>query len=147
MNHETAGLGRAGWHIIYKDCFVLDEALVVEMAMHAMRALSPPDGRRIRAEAAPKCTVQQINELVKSIRSNQPPKLPEEIQEERYYDPALTGFYIRLLKTGMASWVVQYKRLGRQRKITLGNVLVLNRPEAVKAGRELLAKMTLGLLD
>jgi integrase len=90
---------------------------------------------------------KDINKLIEHIRSGHPPELPEGTREQHYNDPALPGFYIRLLNTGVASWVVQWKRLGRQRKITLGNVLVLNRPEAVKAGRELLAKMTLGLLD
>ena len=55
--------------------------------------------------------------------------------------------YIRLLDTGVASWVEQWKRLGRQKKKTLGNVLVLDRLAAIKAAKELLAKITLGLLD
>jgi integrase len=42
---------------------------------------------------------------------------------------------------------VQWKRLGRQKKITLGNVLVLDRQAAIKAAKELLAKITLGTLD
>jgi integrase len=94
-----------------------------------------------------KRTTQEINELIENIRSGHPPKLPERVREQHYYDPALPNFYIRLLNTGVASWVVQWKRLGRQKKITLGDVLVLDRPVAIKAARELLAKMTLGLLD
>jgi integrase len=108
----------------------------------------PLDGLHTPADAAPmKCTVQEINELVKSIRSGEPPKLPEGIQEKRYYDSALPGFYIRLLKTGAASWVVQYKRLGRQKKIAVGDVKVFDRQEAITAARRLLAKITLGTLD
>jgi len=59
----------------------------------------------------------------------------------------LPGLYIRLLDTGVASWVVQWKRLGRQKKIALGNVLVLDRLEAIKAAKDLLAKVQLDTLD
>ena len=51
-------------------------------------------------------------------------------------------FYIRVLNTGVASWVVQWKRLGRQKKIALGDVLVLDRPEAIKAAQELTGQDT-----
>jgi integrase len=94
-----------------------------------------------------KYAVKDINKLVERIRSCEPPELPEGVREQHYHDPALPGFYIRVLDTGVASWVVQWKRLSRQKKITLGNVLVLDRLGAIKAGRELLAKVTLGLLD
>lgn len=94
-----------------------------------------------------KCKVQQINKLVEQIRSGQPPKLPDGVREKHYRDPALPGFYIRVLNTDVASWVVQWKRLGRQKKVALGSVLVLNRTEAIKAARELLAKVQLNLLD
>jgi integrase len=95
----------------------------------------------------PKCTTKEINELIEQIRSGQPPQLPEGVREAHYYDPVLRGFYIRVLNTGVASWVVQYKRLGRQKKITLGDVKVFDRQQAIKAGRELLAKVTLDMLD
>jgi integrase len=94
-----------------------------------------------------KYAVKDINKLIENIRSGNPPELPEGTREQHYYDPALPGFYIRLLNTGVASWVVQWKRLGRQKKITLGDVKVLDRDRAIKAGRELLAKITLGMLD
>jgi integrase len=94
-----------------------------------------------------KKTVETINKLIENIRSGQPPKLPEGAREKHYHDPALPGLYIRLLNTGVASWVLQWKRLGRQKKLTIGDVLVLDRPQAIKAAKELLAKMTLGLLD
>jgi integrase len=109
-----------------------------------------PDGLHTPA-AAPKpgmkSKVQAINKLIEDIRSDQPPKLPEDAREKHYYDPALPNFYIRLLNTGVASWVVQWKRLGRQKKKTLGDVLVLDRPAAIKAAKELLAKITLDILD
>jgi integrase len=90
---------------------------------------------------------KDINKLIEQIRSGQPPELPEGVREKHYYDLALPNFYIRLLNTGVATWTVQWKRLGRQKKIRVGDVKVLDRPAAIKAGRELLAKMTLGLLD
>jgi integrase len=108
----------------------------------------PPDGLRTPAAAAPmKYTVQQINRLIERIRSDQPPKLPEGKREKHYHDPALTGFYIRLLDTGVASWVLQYKRLGRQKKITVGDVKVVDRLDAIKTAKDLLAKVQLEMLD
>jgi hypothetical protein len=94
-----------------------------------------------------KYAVKDINKLIGEIRSGQPPELPHGIREQHYHDPGLPGFYIRALNSGAASWVVQWKRLGRQKKITLDDVKVVDRDTAVKAGRELLAKVTLGLLD
>ena len=80
-----------------------------------------------------KCTVREINQLIESIRSGQPPKLPEGKREEHYHDEILPGFYIRLLNTGVATWTLQYKCLGRQKKIKIGDVLVLDRAQAIKA--------------
>jgi hypothetical protein len=115
------------------------------------KQIRPPDGSRPPVEAAPKPgmknTAQAINKLIESIRSGQPPELPEGTRERHYHDLALPNLYIRLHNTGVASWVVQWKRLGRQRKIRLGDVLVLDRLEAIKAAKELLAKITLSLLD
>jgi hypothetical protein len=94
-----------------------------------------------------KYVAKDINKLIGEIRSGRPPELPHGIREQHYHDPALPGFYIRALNSGAASWVVQWKRLGRQKKITLGDVKVVDRDTAIKAGRELLAKVTLGMLD
>jgi integrase len=112
------------------------------------RPALPPDAVcTLPAPARVKYTVKDINDLVKAIRARQTPKLSEDAREEHYHDPALKGFYIRLLNTGVASWVLQWKRLGRQKKITLGDVRVLDRLEALKAAKELLAKITLSVLD
>jgi integrase len=94
-----------------------------------------------------KTTVQKINELVNRVRSGEPPELPEGKREKCYHDPILPGLYIRVLNTGVATWVVQWKRLGRQKKKALGDVKVLNREEAITAARKLLAKITLETLD
>jgi integrase len=100
------------------------------------------------AKATPKkYAAKDINRLIEQIRSDQPPKLPESIREKHYRDPALPNLYIRLHNTGVASWVVQYKRLGRQKKTKLGDVLVLDRVDAIKAAKDLLARITLELID
>jgi integrase len=107
-----------------------------------------PPQRIPPADAPPmKRAAKDINNLVEQIRSGQPPELPEGKREQHYQDPALPGFFIRVLDTGVASWVVQWKRLGLQKKKALGNVLVLDRLAAIKAAKELLAKVTLDTLD
>jgi integrase len=99
-----------------------------------------------------KCTAKDINRLVEQIRSGQPPELPKgkkgkRKREVHYRDPTLPNLYIRLYDTGTASWVVQWKKLGRQGKKEIGDVLVIDRVDAIKAARELLAKITLDMLD
>jgi hypothetical protein len=94
-----------------------------------------------------KCTAKQITALVDHIRDGKPPKLREGQSEEVYLDAALPGFGVRVLHTGAASWCVQWKRLGRQGKKTIGNVRVLDRPQAIEAARNMLAKIQLGILD
>jgi integrase len=116
--------------------------------IHVDRTLSKAKKSLSPDSTAPrKYAAKDINNLVEQIRSGQPPELPEGKHEKHYRDPALPNLCIRLFDTGVASWVVQYKRLGRQKKKTLGNVLVLDRPAAIKAAKELLAKVTLDLLD
>jgi integrase len=102
--------------------------------------------------AAPKkYAAKDINKLVEQIRSGQPPELPKGKSEQHYRDPALPNLYIRLYNnTGMASWVVQYKQFGRQKKVRLGDVKVLDRlgeEGAIKAAKDLLAKVQLDRLD
>jgi integrase len=94
-----------------------------------------------------KYAAKDINKLVEQIRSGQPPELPKGTREKHYRDPALPGLYIRLLNTGIASWVVQWKRLGRQKKLALGNVLVVDRVDVIEAAKDLLANVQLKTLD
>jgi integrase len=107
----------------------------------AKKSLSPD------LDAPIKCTAQQINELVNKIREGKPPELPKGKREKHYHDPALPGFYIRVRDTGAASWVVQSKQFGRQKKFTIGDVLVFDRQQAIKAAKDLLAKIQLKILD
>jgi integrase len=112
-----------------------------------IKKLLSPDLPGAPKSAPMENTVQAINRLIDRIRSGQPPELPEHVREKHYRDPVLPGLYIRLLNTGVASWVVQWKRLGRQKKIVLGNVRMLDRPVAIKAAKDLLAKVQLNQLD
>jgi integrase len=133
---------------VSRQALALAQARVISDAPKSeIKKFLSPDLVVPKSKPGMKNTVQEINKLIECIRSERPPQLPEGTREEHYHDPALPGFYIRLLNTGMASWVVQWKRLGRQKKFTLGNVLVLDRPAAIKAAKELLAKITLDQLD
>jgi integrase len=93
------------------------------------------------------CDIKGIRKLVKRIRDGNSPKVEGGKFEDVYRDPALTGFGIRVLHTGAASWFVQYKRHGRQGKVTIGDVRVLDREQAVEAARDVLAKIQLRILD
>jgi integrase len=93
------------------------------------------------------CDIKGIRKLVKRIRDGKPPAVAGDKFEDVYRDPALPGFGIRVLHTGAASWFVHYKRLGRQGKVTLGDVRVLDREQAVEAARDVLAKVQLRILD
>jgi integrase len=98
--------------------------------------------------AAPKkYAARDINKLVEQVRSGQPPKLPKGKREQHYHDPALPSLYIRLFDTGVASWVVQWKKLGRQKKQRLGDARVLDRLKAIDAAKDLLARVQLEQLD
>jgi integrase len=87
-----------------------------------------------------KSTIKQIECLVARIEAGDPPK-PKK-SEEVYYDPAMSGFGIRLLKSGRASWFVEYRRAGKGlKKKTLGDVRVKNREAAIEEARALLGKI------
>jgi len=85
------------------------------------------------------CDIKGIRKLVKRIRDGKPPAVAGDKFEDVYRDPALPGFGIRVLHTGAASWFVHYKRLGRQGKVTLGDVRVLDREQAVEAARDVMS--------
>jgi len=94
-----------------------------------------------------KVTRADINKVIRQVRDGKPPKLPKDTSEAHYWHPLLDGFGIRLFCTGRASWVQQYKRYGRTQKTTLGDVRILDEPVALKAARDLMAKIQLGMLD
>jgi integrase len=91
--------------------------------------------------------VKGIRKLVKKIRTGKPPAVAEGKFEDVYRHPLLPGFGIRVLHTGAAIWSVHWKRLGRQGKVSLGDVRVLDEPQALEAARDVLAKIQLRILD
>jgi integrase len=100
------------------------------------------------------CDRNQINSFVKAIRAGKPPKLPEGRSEEFYIlDDALGSFGSFGIREWMGAtaigtaWALQTKRNGRQQKKHIGAVHVLDLDQALKAAKDLAAKMQLGLLD
>jgi integrase len=94
-----------------------------------------------------KCDTKQISRLVEHIRAGNPPKLPKGKFEELYLDRVVRSFGIRLTYTGAATWIVYYKIHGRQKRLTIGDVLELDREGAIKAAGDIRAKVRLGQLD
>jgi integrase len=94
-----------------------------------------------------KVTRAEITKLVAQIRSGKPPKLPEGKSENIYWSPAFYGFGIRLLYTGSASWIWQHKTWGRTHRLAIGDVRVLDEPQAQNAAKNLWAKVQLERLD
>jgi len=84
-------------------------------------------------------TPAETNRLVKQLCDGKFPDLGG--KRERFFYDSQTGLAIRVLASGVASWVVQWKRSHRQGRKTLGRVQVLNRAEAVKMARMLMGKV------
>lgn len=59
------------------------------------------------------------------------------------WDDALPGFGLRVRENGKKTWVVKYRRRGRQRYETLGTVDAVAAPEARRAARALLAAIAI----
>jgi hypothetical protein len=70
--------------------------------------------------------------------------LPPGRSEAIYFDEALPGFGVRIRAGGKRTWIVQYRVGTKQRRVTLGNVEVLDPDKARLAARETLAKVQLG---
>jgi integrase len=75
--------------------------------------------------------------------------LPPGKNEEVHWDSDLPGFGFRLRRRSdgngtVATWVAQYKRAGRTRKITLGSSNVVGAEAARTAAKQTLAKVALG---
>ncbi|HEV2624256.1 MAG TPA: site-specific integrase [Xanthobacteraceae bacterium] len=67
-----------------------------------------------------------------------------------YFDDALAGFGYRLRRAGPAdgeirrSWIAQYRRAGRTRRLLLGSAAVLTAEQARAAAKKVLARVALG---
>ena len=73
--------------------------------------------------------------------------LPSGKHDAIYFDSELTGFGLRLRKSGerlRRAWVAQYRSSGRTRRITIGSVEKVGPADARNAARKLLAKVELG---
>jgi integrase len=88
-----------------------------------------------------------VTKLVHQIRDGKPPKLPEGRSEELYWSPVFNDFGVRLLKSGTASWVWQHKTFGRTKRLTIGDVRVLDESEAQETAKRLWAKILLHRVD
>jgi integrase len=70
--------------------------------------------------------------------------LPKGQRERTYFDPTLPGFGVRIRAGGGRTFVVQYKRGGQHRRLTLGAVSSLDLGKARATAKDLLAAVRLG---
>jgi integrase len=74
--------------------------------------------------------------------------LPDGKPEEFYWDDQLDRFGLRLRRAAsdrvLRSWIVQYRRAGASRRMTIGSADVLSAEQARTAARKVLAKVDLG---
>jgi len=61
-----------------------------------------------------------------------------------YFDDTLAGFAVRCRKSGKRVWILQYRTMTGQRRVTLGAVEKLDAITARKAAKRYLAQVTLG---
>ena len=61
-----------------------------------------------------------------------------------FFDDDLKRFGLRLRASGRRSWIVQYEKWGRSRRVTLGNAAVLTPEQARHLAKQELAKVDLG---
>src|SRR5262249_22499827 len=70
--------------------------------------------------------------------------IPAGRSEALFWDSDLRGFGVRLLASGVRTWVVQYRTDSGQRRQRIGPAATLNAEEARKAAKKILAKVQLG---
>lgn len=68
---------------------------------------------------------------------------PDENRDRIVFDKALTGFGVRVCRSGYKSYMIQYRSQNRTRRYTLGNCNVLTPLQARKKARSLLAGIIL----
>jgi integrase len=79
-----------------------------------------------------------IDQVVKLVRDLTPPKPKTEITIP---DPMQPGFGIRLLPSGVATWIIRYRSRGRQTRAVIGDVLTWTRKEALQEARHMLLRI------
>ncbi|MGB6118037.1 MAG: Arm DNA-binding domain-containing protein, partial [Mesorhizobium sp.] len=68
-----------------------------------------------------------------------------EMDEQTLWDSELKGFGVRMMPTGVASYIIKYRTAdGRQRKMALGRTTVLTPEQARQLAREHLTTVTTG---
>ena len=70
--------------------------------------------------------------------------LPPGRSEVTHFDSDVGGFGIRIRKSGARSWIFQYDRAGKTKRITLGQVSAIDPAKARAIASELHAKVRLG---
>jgi len=70
--------------------------------------------------------------------------LPRGLREKTFFDDDLPGFGVRIRAGGSRTWVVQYKRGVKHRRMPLGAVAALDLGKARATAKDLLAKVRLG---
>jgi integrase len=75
-------------------------------------------------------------------------ELPPGKTEELFWDTEVTGYALRLRRTGEGrlrrTWIAQYRANGRARRVTIGSFDKLTAPQAREAARKILARVELG---
>src|SRR5262249_3532722 len=61
-----------------------------------------------------------------------------------FFDEQLKRFGLRLRSSGRRSWIIQYEKWGRSRRVTLGNAAVVTPEQARHLATQELAKLELG---
>jgi integrase len=75
--------------------------------------------------------------------------LPESVTDKIHFDDKLRGFGFRLRRSRrgdkvLSSWIVQYRRAGGTRRVTLGDANVVDCEKARRAAKDILAEAQLG---
>ena len=71
--------------------------------------------------------------------------LPHGKQEAIVFDGNLPGFGLRIREGGKRTWIVQYRLGKKQRRLTIGNVGVIDADEARRRAKQALSKVRLGI--
>jgi hypothetical protein len=61
-----------------------------------------------------------------------------------FFDDDVKRFGLRLRTSGRRSWIIQYEKWGRSRRVTLGNAAVITPEQARHLAKQELAKVDLG---
>jgi integrase len=106
---------------------------MVDTKDHSAPPLDVPQ-RKPKELSAMRLTERSIRDLV----------CPAGMTERTYFDDDVPGFGLRVRASGVRSWLVQYGRHGKTKKITLGGPPLVTVGSARTRAREILAAVKLG---